>query len=76
MTTKKFITVVLPIAMTVPLFSFDLPTGWFKAGDKSGSHNIGIDLPTGWFKAGGKPDSYDMGIDKGAGKKMVKSQRP
>jgi hypothetical protein len=47
MTTKKFITAVLPFAITVILFSFDLPTGWFKAGTKPNSYDMGIDKGAG-----------------------------
>ncbi len=47
MTTKKFSAVVLLIIMTVTLFSFDLPTAWFKAGDKTDSYDMGIDKGAG-----------------------------
>ena len=40
-------TSVLFIAMTVTLLSFDLPTGWFKAGDKPNSYDMGIDKGAG-----------------------------
>ena len=46
-TTKRIMTSVLFIAMTVTLLSFDLPTGWFKAGDKPNSYDMGIDKGAG-----------------------------
>ncbi len=46
-TVKKLITGVLFIAMTVTLFSFDLPTGWFKAGSDPKSYDMGIDKGAG-----------------------------
>jgi len=44
---KKILTVVLFIAMTVTIFSFDLPTGWFKAGSDPKSYDMGIDKGAG-----------------------------
>jgi hypothetical protein len=46
-TVKKNLTGVLLIAMTVTLFSFDLPTGWFKAGSDPKSYDMGIDKGAG-----------------------------
>lgn len=43
----KIITGVLLIAMSGTLFSFDLPTGWFKTGDKPDSYYMGIDKGAG-----------------------------
>ena len=39
---KKLLTGLLFIAMTITLFSFDLPTGWFKAGSDPKSYDMGI----------------------------------
>ncbi len=47
MTTKKIISSVLLIGLTVTLFSFDLPEGWFKAGSKPKSYDMGIDKGAG-----------------------------
>lgn len=46
-TTKRILTSVLLIAMAVVLFSFDLPTGWFKAGSEPKAYDMGIDKGTG-----------------------------
>jgi hypothetical protein len=46
-TVKKLLTGVLLIAMIVTLFSFDLPTGWFKAGSEPKSYDMGIDKGAG-----------------------------
>lgn len=46
-TAKQFLTGGLFIAMAVTLFSFDLPTGWFKAGSESKSYEMGIDIGAG-----------------------------
>lgn len=46
-TVKKLLTGVLLIATTVTLFSFDLPTGWFKAGSDPKSYDMGIDKGAG-----------------------------
>src|ERR1017187_3860125 len=61
MTTKKIMKGVLLIAMTVTLFSFDLPTGWFKAGDKPNSYEMGIDKGAG---KDGKNAATIKSIDK------------
>ncbi len=61
MTTKKFITVVLLIIMTITLFSFDLPTAWFKAGNKPNSYDMGIDKGAG---KDGKNAATIKSIDK------------
>ena len=44
---KKLLTGLLFIAMTITLFSFDLPTGWFKAGSDPKSYDMGIDKGAG-----------------------------
>jgi hypothetical protein len=44
---KKLLTGVLFIAVTISFFSFDLPTGWFKAGSKPKSYDMGIDKGAG-----------------------------
>lgn len=46
-TLKKLLTGVFFIAMIVTLFSFDLPTGWFKAGSDPKSYDMGIDKGAG-----------------------------
>jgi hypothetical protein len=46
-TLKKVLMSVLLIATTVILFSFDLPTGWFKAGSDPKSYDMGIDKGAG-----------------------------
>ena len=47
MTAKNFITGALLAVMTVILLSFDLPTAWFKAGDKPDSYEMGVDKGAG-----------------------------
>jgi hypothetical protein len=44
---KKIMTGVLFIAMSVSLFSFDLPTGLFKAGSNPKSYEMGIEKGSG-----------------------------
>lgn len=44
---KKILTSVLLIAMAAMLFSFDLPTSWFKAGSAPKSYDMGIDKGAG-----------------------------
>lgn len=46
-TTKKILTSMLLIAMTVTLSSFDLPKGWGKAGSEPKSYDMGIDKGAG-----------------------------
>lgn len=46
-TAKKLLTVVLMIAITTTLFSFDLPTGWLRAGSHPKSYDMGIDKGAG-----------------------------
>jgi hypothetical protein len=46
-TLKKLLTGVLFIATTVTLLSFDLPTGWFKAGSDPKSYDMGTDKGAG-----------------------------
>lgn len=60
-TVKKLPTSVLLLSMTVVLFSFDLPTGWFKAGDKPNSYDMGIDKAAG---QDGKNAATIKSIDK------------
>lgn len=60
-TTKKNLKSVLLIAMTVTLFSFDLPIGWFKTGSAPGSYDIGIDKGAG---QDGKNAATIKSIDK------------
>ena len=59
--TKKILLSVFLIAMTVTLFSFDLPTGWIKAGSKPKSYDMGIDKGAG---QGGKNAATIKSIDK------------
>jgi len=61
MKNKNLITGVLLILMTVTLFSFDLPTGWYKAGDKPRSYEMGIDKGAG---KDGKNAATIKSIDK------------
>jgi hypothetical protein len=44
---KKILKSVLLVGTTVAMLSFDLPTGWFKAGDKPNSYDMGIDKGAG-----------------------------
>lgn len=60
-TTTKNLKSVLLIAITVTLFSFDLPTGWFKAGSAPGSYDMGIDKGAG---QDGKNAATIKSIDK------------
>lgn len=60
-TTRRILTSVLLIALTVTLFSFDLPTGWFKAGSKPKSYDMGIDKGAG---QDGKDVATIKSIDK------------
>jgi len=43
----NFLKSVLLVMTTLSLLSFDLPTNWFKAGDKPGSYEMGIDKGAG-----------------------------
>ena len=61
MTTKKVTTGVLLIAVTLTLLSFDLPTGWFKAGDSPDMYEMGIDKGAGMD---GKNKATIKSIDK------------
>lgn len=45
--TKNILKSALLIATAVAFFSFDLPEGWFKAGDRPGSYDMGIDKGAG-----------------------------
>ena len=45
--TKVFFKNVLLVLTTMLLFSFDLPTGWFSAGSKPKSYEMGIDKGAG-----------------------------
>ena len=42
MTKTKFFRTVLFAGAAVTLFSFDVPAGWFKSGDKANSYDMGI----------------------------------
>jgi len=59
--TKRILTSVLLIIMTVTLFSFDLPEGWFKAGSKPKSYEMGVDKGAG---QDGKDVATIKSIDK------------
>jgi len=61
MKNKNLFTGLLLIAMTVTLFSFDLPTDWYKAGDKPSSYEMGIDKGAG---KDGKNAATIKSIDK------------
>jgi len=45
--TTYFLKSILIIGTTLALLSFDLPTGWFKAGSKPQSYEMGIDRSAG-----------------------------
>jgi hypothetical protein len=45
--TNNILASVLFITLTATLFSFELPTGWFKAGSKPKSYDMGIDKGAG-----------------------------
>lgn len=47
MAAKKIFSIALLFSLTLTLFSFDLPEGWFKAGSKPGSYDMGIDKGAG-----------------------------
>jgi hypothetical protein len=47
MSTKRVFTIVLSLSLTLTLLSFDLPKGWFKAGSKPGSYDMGVDKGAG-----------------------------
>lgn len=44
---KKVLMIFLLISTTLILYSFNLPTGWFKAGSEPESYEMGIDNGTG-----------------------------
>lgn len=44
---KNFGTGLVFLAMTLTLFSFDLPKGWYKAGSAPKSYEMGIDIGSG-----------------------------
>jgi len=46
-TARKLFTSVFFVAMTMTLFSFDLPKGWFVAGSDPKSYDMGIDKGAG-----------------------------
>jgi hypothetical protein len=46
-TTKRIMMSLFFVAMALTLFSFDIPTGWFKAGNKPKSYDMGIDKGAG-----------------------------
>ncbi len=60
-TTKNILTRMLLIGTIVTLFSFDLPTGWFKAGSNPKSYDMGIDKGAG---QDGKDVATIKSIDK------------
>lgn len=45
--TRMFLRSSLIVALTAILFSFDLPTGWFKAGSEPESYEMGLDKGSG-----------------------------
>jgi hypothetical protein len=45
--TTNFLKSVLLVMVTLALFSFDVPTGWFNAGSKPQSYEMGIDKGAG-----------------------------
>lgn len=47
MTTKNIITKMLFIGLSITLFSFELPEGWFKAGSNRNSYEMGIEKGAG-----------------------------
>ena len=59
--TKKMLTSVILIGLTTVFFSFDLPEGWFKAGSKIKSYDMGIDKGAG---QDGKSVATIKSIDK------------
>ena len=46
-TSKRIVIRMLLLVMTVALFSFDLPTGWFIAGSEPKSYDMGVDKGAG-----------------------------
>ena len=60
-TTKTILTSMLLIAMAVTLLSFEVPTGWIKAGSKPKSYDMGIDKGAG---QGGKNAATIKSTDK------------
>ncbi|HNR20000.1 MAG TPA: hypothetical protein PKN75_13305 [Bacteroidia bacterium] len=46
-TSKKIVSGVLSIVTAAALFSFELPAGWFKAGSKPNSYDMGTDKGAG-----------------------------
>ncbi len=59
--TKKILKSVLLVVATVALLSFDIPTGWIKAGSKPTSYEMGIDKGVG---QDGKNAATIKSIDK------------
>jgi len=57
----KFLKGILFIGVAAFLISFDLPTGWFKAGDQPNSYDMGIDKGAG---QDGKNAATIKSIDK------------
>jgi hypothetical protein len=57
----KMLKGVLLVGTTVALLSFDLPTGWFKAGSKPDSYEMGVDKNAG---QDGKNAATIKSIDK------------
>jgi hypothetical protein len=59
--TKSILKSVLLLGTTIALLSFDLPTGWFKAGDQPKSYEMGTDKGAG---QDGKNAATIKSIDK------------
>ena len=58
---KSFLKISFLFALTFTLLSFDLPTGWFNAGSKPKSYEMGIDKGAG---QNGKNAATIKSIDK------------
>ena len=64
---KKIMTGVLFIAMSVSLFSFDLPTGLFKAGSNPKSYEMGIEKGSGQDGKKQRPSNQSLKKIKDSG---------
>ncbi len=63
-TLKKNLTVLVLLLLTTTLYSFDLPTHWFKAGSNPNSYEMGLDTVAGMDgKAVSTIKSIDSKID-------------
>jgi len=72
--TKSILKSILLVGLTIALLSFDTPTGWFNAGSKPKSYEMGIDKGAG---QDGKNTATIKSIDKkidGFGTLMQKSK--